>query len=414
MTEPRRLMSAASLSCDAAEQVPAGRCLLLFRNVGICAAVDCLRHAAGLRVALPTDYRADFRPMLAASGEGILFDRLGVALLNVDADQARALTRCADTRMDVLAPEQAVRGARLGSCPLRAVGEEPCRLADTAGATWGLQATGVLTSHYSGRGIRVAILDSGLQLAHPDFLGRAIISRSFVPGLSAADVNGHGTFCAGVACGPERPCEGPRYGIAFGADLYVARVLDDEAGGTDGNVLAGIDWAVRNGCAVISMSLGSPVAVEDSYAQLYEQVAARALAAGSLLLAPAGNESQRPELIAAVQQPANCPSIVAVGAVDQTLGVAPFSNGGHAGSAARVGVVAPGIAIHSAAPGTSRYQTGSGTSMATPFVAGVAALLAEAHPNARGAALRALLQQTCRSLDAPPRDVGAGLVQAPR
>lgn len=171
-------------------------------------------------------------------------------------------------------------------------------LADTTLGTWGLQATRGLSSRYTGRGIRVARLDTGLDLQHPDFAGRTIVSQSFVTGLPVDDDNGHGTFCAGVACGPQQPPQRPRYGIAFGADLYIARVLDDHADGTDGNVLAGIDWAVRNNCAVISISLGSPVALGDSYPHLYEQVAARALAAGSLLIAPAGNESQRPDTIA--------------------------------------------------------------------------------------------------------------------
>ena len=111
---------------------------------------------------------------------------------------------------------------------------------------------------------------------HPDFAGRNIVAQSFVPELSAEDANGHGTFCAGVACGPKAPRDAPRYGIAHGAELFVARVLDDTATGVDGNVLAGIDWAVRHECAVVSMSLGSPVFVGDSYPEVYEQVAARA------------------------------------------------------------------------------------------------------------------------------------------
>jgi len=379
-----------------------GRQLVLLREGTGRLATEFLRNTTGIRLAMSSDFDASAGQTRLASGEGLLFERLGAALLYGDPDQARALASRLNGHALVVEPEKYVRAS----------GGQAA--ADTAFTTWGVRATGALTSRYSGRGIRVAVLDTGFDLGHPDFAGRTIAARSFVEGLSVDDGNGHGTFCAGVACGPDQPPDAPRYGIASSADLYVAKVLDDSASGTDGNVLAGIDWAVRNDCAVILMSLGSPVYVEDVYPQVYEQVAARALAAGTLLIAPAGNASQRPDAIAPVEHPANCPSIVAVGAVDQSFAVAPFSNGGLNCDGGEVGLAAPGIAIVSAAPRPRLYQTGSGTSMAAPFVAGIAALLAEADPGARGATLRARLLQAFMPLAAPPRDVGAGLVQAPQ
>jgi subtilisin family serine protease len=337
-----------------------------------------------------------------------------------DPDQAQALADRALRHSLLIAPERYTRARELavGSPAARAGGagghSSAVPLTDTSLATWGLEATRIRSSRFCGRGTRVAILDTGLDLRHPDFADRTIVSQSFIAGLAADDANGHGTFCAGVACGPLQPARGPRYGIAFGAELYIARVLDDSAGGTDGDTLAGIDWAVRNHCEIISMSLGSPVALGDSYPRVYEAVAARALAAGSLLIAPAGNTSQRPDTIAPVEHPANCPSILAVGAVDHSLVVAPFSNGALNPNGGEVDVAAPGIAILSAAPRPDLYQTGSGTSMAASYVAGIAALFAEADLTARGAALRALLLQACRALSAPMRDIGAGLVQAPQ
>lgn len=385
-----------------------GRSLVLFKGRSARAGAALLHRSAGLRVAMSSDFDVTL-PGIDA-GEALFFERLGAALFHGDPDQARALARRQTEGALLLEPERCVRASELavaGASPASA-------LSDTKAATWGLQATRVLSSPYRGRGIRVAILDTGLDLGHPDFAGRAIVAKSFSGALPVDDANGHGTFCAGVACGPEQPTGAPRYGVAPGAELYIARVLDDNADGTDGNVLAGIDWAVRNQCAVVSMSIGTPVALGDSYPKVYEQAAARALEAGTLLIAPAGNSSQRPDSIAPVEHPANCPSILAVAAVDQSLTVAPFSNGGLNSDGGGVDLAAPGIAIGSASPRPTLYQLGSGTSMAAPFVAGIAVLLAEADRNARGATLRAALLGAFLPLHAPPRDVGAGLVQAPQ
>ena len=316
-----------------------GRQLVLLKEGTGRAGAEIVRNATGLPMALSSDFDGCIRQTRLAPGEGMLFERLGAALLHSDPDQARALLDRTDAQTLLLVePERYVRARGLADRPT-ATTLPP---ADTTLGTWGLQATRGLSSRYTGRGIRVAILDTGLDLQHPDFAGRTIVSQSFVTGLPVDDDNGHGTFCAGVACGPQRPAGRPRYGIAFGADLYIARVLDHNADGTDGNVLAGIDWAVRNNCAVISISLGSPVAPGDSYPHVYEQVAARALAAGSLLIAPAGNESQRPDTIAPVEHPANCPSILAIGAVDPSFAVAPFSNGGLNPHGGEVSLAAPG------------------------------------------------------------------------
>jgi subtilisin len=381
------------------------RQLVLFSAGAGPAAAGILHQATGLRVASSRDFDGALRHAPPAPGEAIVFERLAAAWLHADPDQARSLR----ARTGALIEDE--RYVRAQALPAPICGEA---LRDSAQASWGLTATRTLSCRFSGRGVRVAILDTGLDLQHPDFAGRDIVSQSFVDGLSCHDGNGHGTFCAGVACGPKQPSQGPRYAVAFDAQLFVAKVLDDEAGGVDGNVLAGIDWAVRQHCAIVSMSLGTPALVGDACPEVYEQVAARALAAGTLLIAPAGNHSQRPDTITPVEHPADCPSILAVAALDQSLTVAPFSNGGLNPHGGEVDLAAPGISIGSAAPRPILYQTSSGTSMATPFVAGIAALLAESNPTARGAALRALLLQALRALPALARDVGGGLVQAPQ
>src|SRR5690606_4365372 len=140
---------------------------------------------------------------------------------------------------------------------------------DEIQSTWGLQLTGASASTYTGSGIRIAILDTGLDHHHPDFTGRAIVARSFIDGADAHDGNGHGTHCAGIAMGPRHPNQAPRYGVAGDADMYIGKVLGDEGGGADGAVLDGINWAVENACHIVSMSLGSAVRPGDGYSRIF-------------------------------------------------------------------------------------------------------------------------------------------------
>ncbi len=381
-----------------------GRHVVLLKDGGSRAAAERLRNATGLRMSMSSDFDGRVRGAHTATGEGVMFERLGVALLHGDPDQVRALAKGAGARKLIVEPERIVRVSGPWDDPL----------ADSEAATWGLQATRVASSRFSGQGVRVAILDTGIDLQHPDFAGRAIVSQSFVAGGTVADVFGHGTQCAGVACGPLNPGRPPRYGVAPDAEIYVGKVVGDDGSGTDGDVLAGIDWAVGNGCAVICMALGTTARQGEPHSQVYEQVAARSLAAGSVLVAAAGNQSQRPDTIVPVDHPADCPSILSVGAVDPHLGIAVFSNGGRNPDGGEVDIAAPGVAILSCWPGPALYQAASGTSMAAPHVAGILALLAEADPAARGQALRALLLRAASGLPLPAGDVGAGLAQAPQ
>ena len=110
-----------------------------------------------------------------------------------------------------------------------------------------------------------------LDLKHPDFQGRTIQSQSFITGESVQDINGHGTHCIGTACGPLNPGVGPRYGVAHQAEIFAGKVLGGRAGrGSDGAILNGINWAIRNRCQVISMSLGRRVQQGERPTQNYE------------------------------------------------------------------------------------------------------------------------------------------------
>jgi subtilisin family serine protease len=284
---------------------------------------------------------------------------------------------------------------------------------DESQATWGLQATKVVNCCRTGAGIRVAVLDTGFDLQHPDFAGRSVTSQSFITGQEVQDGHGHGTHCIGTALGAKCPGVRPRYGVAYEAEIFAGKVLSNAGSGSDTGILAGIEWAVQNGCAVISMSLGAATQPGQPFSQVFERVALRAQEQGTLIIAAAGNESQRPGIVNPVGHPANCPSIMAVAAMDVQGAIARFSNRGINPDGGQVDIAGPGVDVHSSWPMPTRYRRISGTSMATPHVAGIAALYAEADPAARGAALGRALTGGALRLTLPSTDVGAGMVQAP-
>jgi subtilisin len=285
---------------------------------------------------------------------------------------------------------------------------------DTTTATWGLQATGVLDTPFTGQGIRLCVLDTGIDLQHPDFLTRAIVQRSFVAAEGVEDGNGHGTHCAGTAAGPRPKGAIPRYGVAPDAALHVGKVLSNAGSGRERDIIAGMLWAINAGCEVISMSLGRAVAAGEGPSPDYERLGSLALQRGSLIVAAAGNDSaRRYGHIAPVGAPANSPAIMAVAALNQVLDVAEFSCGGVNPEGGEVNIAAPGVGIYSAAPRPEMYRILRGTSMACPHVAGLAALLAESDPALRGQALWDRVMATARKLPLEARDVGAGLALAP-
>ena len=272
-------------------------------------------------------------------------------------------------------------------------------------------ATGAASSRHTGAGIAVAILDTGFDLGHADFVGRPIISQSFVDGAEVQDGNGHGTHCVGTSCGPaDPPDDSRRYGVAGEASIFVGKVLNDAGSGTDGEILAGIDWALANDVRVISMSLGANV---DEVSQAYETVGQRALAAGTLIVAAAGNNANRAAgNVGFVGMPANSPSFMAVAAVDSDLRIANFSARSSSVTGGEVDIAGPGVAVYSSWPMPTRYNSISGTSMATPT--SPASPRSCARPRAPGAArLWTGLVQGAPLLDLPAADVGSGFAQAP-
>jgi subtilisin family serine protease len=284
--------------------------------------------------------------------------------------------------------------------------------ADAATATWGLQATRVGSSPFSAVGIKVAVLDTGFDATHPDFGGRCITTASFVSGESSQDGHGHGTHCIGTACGPKTPSVGPRYGIAHEAEIFVGKVLSNAGSGADTGILAGMNWAILNGCQVVSMSLGADV---PRVHPPYVAAGSRALDRGTLVIAAAGNNANRPGGdFGFVGTPANSPAVIAVGALNQQLDVTSFSARTLAATrGGQVDFAGPGFQVYSSWPMPTRYRSISGTSMATPHIAGLAALWAQ-QTGRRGRELWATLAEEGQRLIAASVDVGGGLGLAPQ
>lgn len=253
-----------------------------------------------------------------------------------------------------------------------------------------------------GKGAVVAVLDTGIDDGHRDFAGQIKASKDFTGSRSgSADVQGHGSHCAGVVAAAENGVG--MVGVAPEAQILAGKVLGDSGSGLSTWIAAGIDWAVEQGADVISMSLGSPAAD----ARIRDAIK-RAVDKGVIVVAAAGNDGPRE---GTVGYPGGFPECICVAAVNDKGAVANFSSRGP-----RVDVAAPGVNVRSCYPG-DRFATMSGTSMATPYVAGVAALyvadckLRNEKPSP--AAFRKLLTESAKDIAPAGKDTasGYGLVQ---
>jgi subtilisin family serine protease len=395
--------------------------------------------SAGFSAANPVPSGARTAQPLAA-GAFLTLPNVGIAVVDPTADQHDALHSMAAQDASILAmePERIVRAVTstdyvrgwrdaVDALAAKLVDEAPVAPTTMAQAgaeplvTWGLVATKVVNSRFNGANIKIAVLDTGFDLTHPDFAGRPITTKNFVgDNTPFHDGVGHGTHCIGTATGPLHPVRGPRYGIAYQSIIFAGRVLDDTGRGGDFNILQGIDWAIEQDCDIVSLSLGAAWLPGDPpFSQAYETAAQRALAAGCLLVVAAGNEAGNPRFVGAVGTPGNSPSVLTVAAVDNSFATAPFSDRVEPDAPGVKGpdLAGPGVDVYSSWPvADGQYNTISGTSMATPHVAGIAALFAEANPNIRGQALKDLVLSQCAVLpDSATRqgEIGHGLVQAP-
>ena len=315
---------------------------------------------------------------------------------------------------------------------------------EAGGTAWGVTAVGADRSARSGAGVVVAVLDRGIDASHPAFTGVNLTQMDF-SGSGNGDKQGHGTHCAGTVYG--RDVAGTRIGVAPGVEqALIGKVLDDDGSGDSDMIFRGLQWALDNRAQVISMSLGFdfPGLVKDLTGQGWPADLATSLVleayranlsmfdalmavarggepfgGGCVLVAAAGNESKRnvdPDYEIAVSIPAAADGVVSVGALGESAGglqVAPFSN-------TFPQLSGPGVKVLSAKVGGG-LATLSGTSMATPHVAGMTALwwedLAASNVplSARAATAKVLATATTAGLadGVDPADRGLGIVQAP-
>ncbi|MEV1045542.1 S8 family serine peptidase [Streptomyces sp. NPDC049916] len=264
---------------------------------------------------------------------------------------------------------------------------------------------------FDGKGTTVAVLDTGVDADHPDVEDRIVGSRSFVPGEEVDDRNGHGTHVASTIAGSGAASAGAAKGVAPAAGLLIGKVLSDEGSGADSGIIAAMEWAKAEGADIVSMSLGSPVP-DDGSAPMSRAVNSLSAGGGPLFVIAAGNAYGA----GTIGSPGAAEKALTVGAVDKRDGRADFSSMGPLvrSHALKPDLSAPGVGISAAAsqsvPGIDgMYQSLSGTSMATPHVAGAAAILMQRHPDWSGERVKDALMSSSKKLDAyTPYDQGTG------
>lgn len=293
-----------------------------------------IRAAVELPAELPAITRVDDDLVIHIVGDE------GLAAVLPPLPNASRVMRCIWRRWVIPAPEQTI--------------------------PWGVKAIGARKawSRTKGEGVRVAVIDTGIDLEHPD-LKQNIAGgyNTLDPAAPPLDDNGHGTHVAGVIAAVDN--RAGVVGVAPQASLYAVKALDAYGMGYLSDLIEGLDWCIRNGIEVVNMSLGT---AEEN--QSFREAIKRAYEAGVVLVAAAGNEGQGADT---VTYPARYPETLAVSAIDANNRMPPFASRGPS-----VGVLAPGVGVYSTWPGR-RYRSLDGTSMAAPHVSAVAAMVLATH-----------------------------------
>ncbi|MBB5797958.1 S8 family serine peptidase [Streptomyces caelestis] len=290
---------------------------------------------------------------------------------------------------------------------------------DPRGGVARIGAPAAWKAGYDGKGVKVAVLDTGIDATHPDLKGRIRKAKDFTDSGSTDDRQGHGTHVASTIAGSGATSGGKYKGVSPGAELLVGKVLDDTGFGENSDIIAGMQWAVAQGAKVVNMSLGEDDTADvDPLEQAVNDLSA---SSHTLFVIAAGNSGPSDS---ALGTPGSAAAALTVAAVDRDDKIASWSSRGPtADGRLKPDIAAPGVDIIAAkaahgtegndeAPG---YVSMSGTSMAAPHTAGAAAVLAQEHPGWTGERLKSALTASAKTpRGVTPYDVGAGRVDLTR
>ncbi|MCS7476292.1 S8 family peptidase [Umezawaea endophytica] len=361
-------------------------------------------------VPLIVTYRSGQRPFAATAGTTVTLDLPSVGGVAVDAEKS------ADSGLWT-----GLTGVgALASSGIEKVWLDGVRTASLDHSVPQIGAPAAWQAGYTGEGVTVAVLDTGVDQTHPDLADREVAERNFSASKDAVDHYGHGTHVASIIAGTGVKAGGKYKGVAHGARILDVKVLNDSGSGADSGIIAGMQWAAEQGAAVANMSLGgydSP-----GVDPLEEAVNTLSTKYGTLFVIAAGNSGPGASTIGS---PGTADEALTVGAVDRDNAIADFSSRGPVvgGGVIKPDITAPGVDIVAArhadgrigAPVVDGYTALSGTSMATPHVAGAAALLAQQYPEATREQLKArLIASAAPTAGLTPFEQGAGRVDSAR
>ncbi|MFJ2788928.1 MULTISPECIES: S8 family peptidase [unclassified Streptomyces] len=274
---------------------------------------------------------------------------------------------------------------------------------------------------HDGTGVKIAVLDTGIEAAHPDLKGQVIGEANFSASPDTKDRNGHGTHVASIAAGTGAGSAGKHKGVAPGAKVLSGKVLDDDGRGDDSSIVAGMEWAVAQGADIVNLSLGGwdTPGTDPKEAQVEKASAEK----GVLFAIAAGNDGRSARTVGS---PGSAPSALTVGGVDDNDAMYEMSSGGPLpDGSVKPDITAPGVGITAASsPGSTiermfgqnppGYVTISGTSMATPHVAGAAALLKQKNPGWTYKELKSTLTASAQEGPYSPFEQGSGRLAVDR